>query len=1077
MYFSGRVHTLVYSNPEKGYYVLKMVLDNPDVSKVSPNFPITVVGNVTGLHVKIGTWFGFEAAWVVDPKFGKQLRIQKAPVVQTVWDTKIAVSMLSSHGVGEQVCQKLARYFGEDLVSVLDDYDAKALGEVPDMPEATAVHILATWRTVRSFFLTLDFLSDAGIPKAKITQVWALFGDETKEVLSQNPWALVKVEGIRFEQADEVAKRLGLSMDNPLRIRGAVLYACKNRRGLGHLYLSSGDMVEAVQEFAGGASDLDIAKALKKLHQDGAVILDRTTRPGVLAIYEPWYYHLEQNCSDLLYARISSADPKRVAPTMNLGPVTQAQLSEALQAAIVKPYAESLAAVGPKAEAAWKNDPEDLGAIALGGLEGWAEGGKVVLSPTQITGAMHALTAPVSILTGLPGTGKCVADWTLVSGPWGVRPIGEFLPKGSAPDTAYPLVMPLDTLLGVRDTSHVYDGGVKPTLRLTTQYGYVLEGTEVHPVHVANEDGGVVWKTLGDIQLGDKLEMVVGQMLQEDVQPRNGLTVGEALLLGKFGYRGEAVPRKVLEGGPRVIATFLSNLPSLEVDGSRYVYPPNFRYGYQIQTLLLMLGVLSHLEVHCEGVWGGGDSIVIHIPNEELPAWEDLIQLALTGVHPVPKDSLSSIFVPVVSIEHGQSPVVDFTVPGDHEFLSAGFISHNTTTLCAVVDVLKDAGVPFLLCAPTGIAAKRMSSLTRAPAATVHRAFKAQGWDNGEERESSYVGIVGASSNVESSDSSEEEWGYGPSNPHPAKVILVDEVSMLDAHLLYRVLSCTDPHARLVFVGDPAQLPSVGPGNVLRDMIQSEKFPTVNLTEIFRQEETSGIVLAAHATFRGEVPTYGRTKDSDFVLLESSDEERILEIVVQLATKLYTLRENFQVLSPKHAGVLGVTNLNQRLRTILNPGAPGLQEIRLGSEVLREDDRVMVVKNNYDKNIFNGDVGKVVRIDRKAQLVEVKLHGPPVVHVQLAFKDAPKFLRLAYAVTVHKSQGQEYDIILMPMVKSFYHQLQRNLFYTAITRAKKRVFLVGQHEALTRAVYNSQEDVRNTLLPDRLAISFAKDKK
>jgi exodeoxyribonuclease V alpha subunit len=273
-------------------------------------------------------------------------------------------------------------------------------------------------------------------------------------------------------------------------------------------------------------------------------------------------------------------------------------------------------------------------------------------------------------------------------------------------------------------------------------------------------------------------------------------------------------------------------------------------------------------------------------------------------------------------------------------------------------------------------------------------------------------------------------------------------------------------------VGDPAQLPSVGPGNVLRDVISTGLFPTVNLTEIFRQEETSDIVLAAHKTFRGEIPDYGSGKGSDFVLVEESDEDAILHIATKLVERLYGKRENFQVLSPRHAGTLGVTNLNHRLRTVLNPQSPGLQEHRLGSETIREDDRVMVVKNNYQLRIYNGDVGKVVRIDRKAREIEIKIHGPPVTHVRIPFKDAPKYLRLAYCVTVHKSQGQEYDVIVMPLVKGFHHQLQRNLFYTAITRARRRVILIGQREALVKAVLNNREDVRNTLFPDRLALAF-----
>jgi exodeoxyribonuclease V alpha subunit len=394
-----------------------------------------------------------------------------------------------------------------------------------------------------------------------------------------------------------------------------------------------------------------------------------------------------------------------------------------------------------------------------------------------------------------------------------------------------------------------------------------------------------------------------------------------------------------------------------------------------------------------------------------------------------------------------------------------------TTTLKAVVSVLKDAEVPFLLCAPTGIAAKRMSALTGAEAATIHRAFGARGWKKGEDREATYVGVVGDAQGVETSDGSAEEWGHGPDNPHPARVVIVDEFSMVDQHLLFRLLTCTGPTCRLVFVGDAAQLPSVGAGNVLRDILETGRFPTVSLTEIFRQEGTSGIVVAAHAVHRGEVPDYNG--GPDFVLIGIRSEDDILNTVVDIAGRLYGKRRNFQVLSPRHAGTLGVTNLNQKLREVINPKAAGLAEMRLGSEIVRENDRIMVVKNNYDLGIFNGDVGKIVRVDLKAGKVEIKIHGPPVQNVIIPSKDAPTYLRMAYAMTVHKSQGQEYDVIVLPMTKGFGHQLQRNLFYTAITRARKQVLLVGHSEAVARAVYNDREDARNTLFPDRLNLIFA----
>lgn len=800
-YFSGRVHSVVFTDPAKEFYILRMVLDTPDdaigatFSKKSRK-SVAVLGTVPGMTLDIGSWFGFEAKWHTHDKYGRQLKITKAPVIKGQWDPDTAASMLASHGVPESVANRLKDHYGDKMVEALDKYDAEHLQECPGITPFTASHIVERWRLLKSFFKTLEFLNDAGVPKGKVSLVWQTFGEEAEEVLSSNPWRLVEIDGIKFQQADEVALRLGLDMDSPLRLRGAALYSAKTQRGMGHLYLTSADMIGVVQGLVPEAKPKEIGQVLANLHKEELLVIDRTTRPGVTAIYEPWILHTEQEAASLLQERMGTA----IIDTEAVPMPEDTELDEGLKEMVLKPYTQSLSEVGPTAEAAFEADHTDVISIAKGALHDWSQGSHMALSETQLRGALNALSKPVSILTGLPGTGK-------------------------------------------------------------------------------------------------------------------------------------------------------------------------------------------------------------------------------------------------------------------------------TTTLKAVVSVLKDAAVPFLLCAPTGIAAKRLSSVTNAPASTIHRAFSAKGWGSGEERKATYSGVVGESE-ADSSDGSGEQWGYDKNNPHPAQVIVCDEFSMVDQHLMYRLLSCTSDKCRLVFVGDAAQLPSVGPGNVLRDLIHSALFPTVSLTEIFRQGELSDIVAAAHATHRGEVPKYGHGKGSDFLLLPKNDEDEVLEIVTKLAAKLYARRENFQVISPRHAGTLGVTNLNQRLREILNPKAPGLQEMRLGNEVVREDDRVMVVKNNYKHGIFNGDVGKIVRLDRRAKEVEIKLHGPPVLHVRLAFKEAPSHLRLAYAMTVHKSQGQEYDTIVLPLHKTFRHQLQRNLFYTAITRAKQKVFLVGQHEALARSVRNNREDARNTLFRERLLEAF-----
>jgi exodeoxyribonuclease V alpha subunit len=202
--------------------------------------------------------------------------------------------------------------------------------------------------------------------------------------------------------------------------------------------------------------------------------------------------------------------------------------------------------------------------------------------------------------------------------------------------------------------------------------------------------------------------------------------------------------------------------------------------------------------------------------------------------------------------------------------------------------------------------------------------------------------------------------------------------------------------------------------------------------------------------------------------VEIREESFVLDFIRQLAVKFYEKRYNFQVLSPRHAGTVGVTNLNAVLREALNPRRNGIVEIKLGGDIIREDDRIMIFKNKYKLDVFNGDVGKISGISTKTKEVELKIFGETPLFIKLPYRDVPGFVRLAYACTVHKSQGLEYDYIIMPIVDSFKQQLQRNLLYTAVTRAKKKVVLVGTRTALQSAVLNDKEDLRRTLLKDRL---------
>lgn len=361
-----------------------------------------------------------------------------------------------------------------------------------------------------------------------------------------------------------------------------------------------------------------------------------------------------------------------------------------------------------------------------------------------------------------------------------------------------------------------------------------------------------------------------------------------------------------------------------------------------------------------------------------------------------------------------------------------------TTAVRALVRVLEEARANFALMAPTGIAAKRLAAVTQHTASTIHRALRYDG----------------------------TSWGHGAHNRYVVDAVIVDEMSMVDQELFYRLMSALRPGTRAILVGDDAQLPSVGPGNVLRELVDCEDVPNVRLTQIFRQSEQGEIVVNSHRINRGEAPELLDPKaDTEFKFVRMGDEERIADTIVEMAAKLKGRNANFQVLSPKYDGIVGVDRLNDRLRDRLNPAGPaGPKEWKQGNLHFRLGDRLMVTRNDYKRSVYNGDVGKLIEINRDTLLV--KIHGAGEggvdMEVEFTFDAAEEKLRLAYAITVHKSQGSEFDTILLPIVKQQGRMLQRNLLYTAVTRAKKRVWLLGEEAAIHKAVANDKVIKRHT---------------
>jgi exodeoxyribonuclease V alpha subunit len=290
---------------------------------------------------------------------------------------------------------------------------------------------------------------------------------------------------------------------------------------------------------------------------------------------------------------------------------------------------------------------------------------------------------------------------------------------------------------------------------------------------------------------------------------------------------------------------------------------------------------------------------------------------------------------------------------------------------------------------------------------------------------------------------------------------------MIDIMLMYNLLKAIPDEMILIMVGDIDQLPSVGPGNVLRDVIASGHFPVVRLTRIFRQAQTSRIIMNAHRINAGHMPDLSNGPDSDFFFTEKEEPEEAASTIIDFVkTKLpryyHVKPADIQVLTPMQRGNIGAANLNQLLQSALNPYPEGLHR---GGYIYKPNDKVMQIRNNYDKEVFNGDIGVVETVDMEERELMVRFDDR-IVPYDVSELDE---LVLAYATTIHKSQGSEYPIVVMPVLMSHYVMLQRNLIYTGITRAKKILVIVGTKKALSVAIGNVTVSRRNTLLKERLA--------
>lgn len=543
--------------------------------------------------------------------------------------------------------------------------------------------------------------------------------------------------------------------------------------------------------------------------------------------------------------------------------------------------------------------------------------------------------------------------------------------------------------------------------KIFKQYGKEsIETVKGNPYRLADDIWGIGFKT------ADTIAEKMGYEKEDPRRCRSGIlyTLSELSDEGHvYGIREQLVStaETLLEAGREVISAVLDDMVSngdLKTEGEA-IYLPPFYYA--------------------ECGTAGKIRRLLESPGPLVSTDIDISRIeAESGIH----------------YDDVQIDAIRRTSESKVMVLTGGPGTGKTTTTQGIIAAFKSMGLSVVLAAPTGRAAKRMTEATGLEAKTIHRLLECkppEGYQRNDE------------------------------NPIEGDALIVDESSMIDIVLMNALLKAMPPEMRLVLVGDIDQLPSVGAGNVLRDIIDSGAVPVVRLTRIFRQAQSSRIVMNAHRINSGQAPDISNGKNTDFFFMEQEDPELAATLIVDLVKarlpKAYGVRtSSVQVLTPMQKGVIGASNLNISLQEALNPTDICLHR---SGYTFRQGDRVMQIKNNYDKIVFNGDIGFVSSINLEDRTLTVRFDGRDIEYDHTELDE----LTLAYATTIHKSQGSEYPIVVIPVMMTHFVMLQRNLIYTGVTRAKKICILVGTKKALMYAVKHLTVDKRNSLLKERLS--------
>lgn len=1008
---TGTVKNIIYESQQNDFKVF--VIKRPD------NSLIRVTGDFT--QILSGAKLEVHGDFKSHPKYGPAFKATAHTFCYDKNTSSISLYIqMIAKWVGPVRSYAIAEKFGGDLQDVIEKTPERLM-EIEGIGEKVAESIVEAWKLNRDMKDIQIFLYGLGLGVAKVRRITNMFGPDTEKILTENPWMLCG-HGFGFTTCDNIAHKLGRDMRDPFRYQQFINYTMNQVVSTGHLYLHPAQIVEAFNRynakadypFKGGDLTIhDIAVHIKTLIQTAYLLNDNNR------IYSLSSFFFENESARLISKILNTK--------------SSCKLNAAEADAYIKRYEENSSIGLPV---------------------------PFKLSVNQIEAVRSFFIEKVMIMTGGPGTGKCLGKNTPVLMYDGTVKlvqditIGELLMgDDSTPRRVLSLARGEEQMYRVTPTkgdpyevneSHIlslrgngdrsyggnkiHDVSVKEYLQFSSRKRHHLKGYRV-PVDFEHKevplDPYLIGFWLGN---GGQDSTAISTPFPEVIEFIK--LVVKPFKLFVIKHKGDNVDynisRDIHDGSYNSLKKpnhFLNVLRDLQIINDKHI-PDLYKCNSRENRLRLLAGLID--SDGCSDQKGAGFDVcfkskklaeqTIYVarslgfaaylkktkkrwtsPNQKnkysgegiyyrfFISGDGLEDIPIISEKRKPKLRLQKKNVLNVGIKVEPIGVGDyygFEIDGNRRFLLGDFtVTHNTQTVKAFVQVLREKGISFELLTPTGIAAKKLGNATGGEAYTIHRRLGYKG----------------------------NTWDSNSTNKYSTDVIIIDECSMVDQEVFYRLISAIYPSTKIVFVGDNDQLPSVGPGCVLRELIDSKLIKTIFLDKIFRQDKCSEIILESKKIRDGDTDlTYFRSEPtSDIWHIADKDDTRIENTIISFAKQLKNRAKEkhnitFQIITPRNEGPLSVFSLNAALQKALNPPDPNKSELRIDEAIIRVGDRVLVKKNNYEHEVFNGDVGKVISITPSSVVVDIEDFMDKSKRIDLPINLAEDMLKLAYVITVHK---------------------------------------------------------------------------